>query len=408
MPPRKHGQKGYEFEEILRAYFLRAGFFVLRGLPLQFEGDDATDVDLWLYERPTGSARRRQIIDAKFKQKPKATERLFWTKGLATMLEVDGAYVATTDTRSSLRSIAKKLGLHLIDGRDLDRINQNKQVLYSDRLTEEELQNLIKSVDKSRRTKDTFDNYNELKGYVATHFGAPLINIALDSFALSARNCLTAHKDSAAAKVNGRLAYLSASLTAAALDFVGVEDPFKSASERGEIFLNAVRFGFTNREVGTEKIRLAAALIRKYAKNGSAVATLVENKVMEDYNRIPAEIIAEQSLKMSLSGELFQCARAMEHWAYSKALPNYDDIEAREKSFIGALLDFSDVDRAGFAASWRSEIVGEYVKGFAERQADFLSTQMTNSYDISSSENIGPLFDRDIISSNAEKNNNKD
>ena len=48
------GDKGYRLEELLRAYFLRAGFFVVRSVPFQDAGDDLTDIDLWLYERPTG------------------------------------------------------------------------------------------------------------------------------------------------------------------------------------------------------------------------------------------------------------------------------------------------------------------------------------------------------------------
>ena len=105
----KSNQKGIVLEELLRAYFLRAGFFVIRGVPISFEGDDLTDVDLWLYERPTGTTRRVQIVDIKYKQRPKAVERLLWTRGLVDALDVDGAYVATTDKRKNLRKVAKKL-----------------------------------------------------------------------------------------------------------------------------------------------------------------------------------------------------------------------------------------------------------------------------------------------------------
>src|SRR6266481_1525900 len=93
------GAKGYRLEEALRNYFLIAGLYVVRGVPLRLEGEDLTDIDLWLYERPSGSARRRLVVDAKFKSKPKAAERLFWTKGLSEFLRMDGAYVATTDSR---------------------------------------------------------------------------------------------------------------------------------------------------------------------------------------------------------------------------------------------------------------------------------------------------------------------
>jgi hypothetical protein len=45
----RSGDKGYRLEELLRAYFLRAGFFVVRAVPFQHAGDDLTDIDLWLY-----------------------------------------------------------------------------------------------------------------------------------------------------------------------------------------------------------------------------------------------------------------------------------------------------------------------------------------------------------------------
>jgi hypothetical protein len=44
--------KGYRLEELLRAYFLRAGFFVVRSVPFQDAGDDLTDIDLWLFSPP--------------------------------------------------------------------------------------------------------------------------------------------------------------------------------------------------------------------------------------------------------------------------------------------------------------------------------------------------------------------
>ncbi len=55
----KSGQKGYTLEEILRAYFLKAGFFVVRGVPYNIDQEGITDIDLWLYEKSTSTARRR-------------------------------------------------------------------------------------------------------------------------------------------------------------------------------------------------------------------------------------------------------------------------------------------------------------------------------------------------------------
>ena len=108
--PRTEG-RGPALEEALKAYFWQAGYFVVRGVPYRIDDDDVTDIDLWLYERPAALTRRRLIVDAKNKQRPKASERIVWSKGLQNAL-------ASTE-RSSLRPISelalvswqKKLGL---------------------------------------------------------------------------------------------------------------------------------------------------------------------------------------------------------------------------------------------------------------------------------------------------------
>jgi len=378
------GQKGYDFEELLRAYFLRAGFFVVRGVPIQFEGEDATDADLWLYERPTGTARRRQIADAKFKQKPKAAERMFWTSGLAKLLGVDGAYVATTKKSENLKPISKKLGLSLIDGSDLEKMKANQEkILYQDRITEEELEEIIKSVDESRKNKEFRNNYLSLKSAVGSHFGPNLINIALENFLYFAKNCITSHQNSKTAIAAGRMTLYSASIAAVALDHLSIEEPFRSLEERKKIFANAIRFGATNKEAGTEKLRLAIALIRQYANNGQAIARNIESAATAEFAQIPAEIIAEQAAKMSPNGQLFQCARALEHLSFSRSLPSFDDLNNLEKGFLAALLDFSDVDRVAFANSWKSE-----AKPHAKEHSTYEDSHGAGN------EKLGPLFDQ--------------
>ena len=62
-------EKGIEFEELLRAYFLRSGMYVVRSIPIIRQGFDLSDIDIWLYDKPTGLSRRVQILDAKFKNK---------------------------------------------------------------------------------------------------------------------------------------------------------------------------------------------------------------------------------------------------------------------------------------------------------------------------------------------------
>jgi hypothetical protein len=368
-----HGDKGLRLEELLRAYFLRAGFFVVRGVPFQHSGDDLTDIDLWLYERPTGSSRRRQIVDAKSRTKPKAVERLLWTKGLAQLLDVDGAYVATTDSRPMLRGISKKLGIAVLDGADIKRISESDKVIYADRITEEEFILRMASTDKARRNKDFQLQYHDIKLSLVDNFGAGTINRALDSFAFLAGAAVTAHPGTGAAGVAIRLSYFAGAVVALSLDYIGSEVSFRASEERRAALTNAIRYGNIDESVGLERMRLATALVQKYSPTGDTIARTLEMAVRKDLRNIPAEIIAEFVVKNTKPEDLFQIAKRLEHLAMSQTLTSFDSLSGEDKAFIAMLLDYSAIDRNKFAVSWTAG---------ADRQSEILSE---NSND-------GPLF----------------
>jgi hypothetical protein len=344
------GDKGYRLEELLRAYFLRAGFFVVRGVPFQDAGDDLTDIDLWLYERPTGSSRRRQIVDAKSRTRPKAVERLLWTKGLAQLLDVDGAYVATTDARPMLRGISKKLGISVLDGADIRRIGQSEKVIYPDRIPEESFVEKVTSIDKMRRNKELQLQYHDIKFSLIDNFGAGTINRALDSFSFFVTAAVTSHPDTDAAEIALRLTYFAAAIVALSLDYIGSEVTFRAAEERQAALVNAIRFGDIDETAGLERIRLAIGLIQKYAPTGEATARAVELAVKQDFKSIPAEIIAEYVVKHTKPEDLFQRARQLEHLSFSNTIVSFDELTMEDKAFIAMLLDYSGVDRVRFAS----------------------------------------------------------
>jgi hypothetical protein len=346
------GDKGYRLEELLRAYFLRAGFFVVRSVPFQDAGDDLTDIDLWLYERPTGSSRRRQIVDAKSRTRPKAVERLLWTKGLAQLLDVDGAYVATTDARPMLRGISKKLGISVLDGADIRRISQSAKVIFPDRISEEEFVGRITSIDKARRSKEFQLQCHDIKFSLIDHFGAGTINRALDSFSFFTAAAVTSHPNTEASEIALRLTYFAAAVVAISLDYIGSEVSFRAAEERQGALINAIRFGDIDETAGLERIRLAIGLLQKYAPTGEATARAVDLAVKQDFKSIPAEIIAEYVVKSTKPEELFQIARRLEHLAFLNAVTSFDGLGMEDKSFIAMLLDYSGVDRARFASCW--------------------------------------------------------
>ena len=58
--------KGYKMEELLRNYFLQAGYYVIRGVPFVYEGFDVTDIDVWLYGRASSVSTGDECILSKF------------------------------------------------------------------------------------------------------------------------------------------------------------------------------------------------------------------------------------------------------------------------------------------------------------------------------------------------------
>jgi hypothetical protein len=346
--------KGAVLEEVLRAYFLRAGFFVIRGVPFRFADEDLTDVDLWLYERPTGTSRRVQICDIKYKQRPKAVERIFWTSGLADALDVDGAYVATTDKRKSLRSVAEKLDLQLIDGTDMQRIQSSQVVLYPERMDDEQLIAELQAVDKGFRNKNLQDARFDILSSLSEGFGAPSAVRALEGFSRLATAAVAYHPDSQAARSAGRLAYLAGAIACQSLDYVSVGAAFRSIDERRELILRAVRLGALGNEDGQQTLRLAMALVEKYAPGGRGTAMAVEAGLKRDLDQIPAEIVADQAVRLLKSDQLFVTGRELEMASYHIALPTFDGLGIQTKSMLGALLDYANVDRQRFADAWKS------------------------------------------------------
>ena len=357
------GQKGFRLEEVLRDYFLQAEFFVVRNVPFRIDGNDLTDIDLWLYERPTGSARRKQIVDAKSKTRPKTVERLLWTKGLAEALGVDGAYVATTDTRPVVRQIAKRLSILVLDGNDLQRIQAGNKEQRADRIVDEELWQRVRSVDKSRQNKEFQLHLEDAKSSVIEGFGAGTVVRSLEAVAYFASQVVSAHPGSAAAELAGRLAYFSAALVAIGLDGVRLDATFGSREDVRTILINSIRFGNADRKEGLARLRVAAELVRRFAENGVALATKIEEKAQKEYDGIPAEIIANEVVRMGgIGGNLFSVARELERASYLRACPNFDSLDTAMKSFLGALLDFSNVERRAFAEGWATESTGGSVR----------------------------------------------
>lgn len=350
---KKSGKKGFETEEIVRSYFLGAGFFVVRGVKLRYSGDELTDIDLWLYERSATLARRRIIIDIKDNAQPKAAERLFFVKGLAELIQVEATGVATSDSRRSLRELARKHNVLWIDNSDLQRLKSSQKLTISHRLSDEELNDLITKVDTSRSSKIVRDVFYSVKSSVADRFGPSCANTATDGALYFGRMCVEAHPGSLAAQLFTRLTYFCCAIAAAALDFASGETALRPHQERLANLTDAIRFGEDPKGTA-EKLRWAEAAIRDFAPNGAGLAEGIRRRFHDALQSVPAENLAEITVKLANSDRLFNAARDLEHAAFYTDCPSFDDLSIDAKSFLGAILDFISVDRLSFAKSWNS------------------------------------------------------
>jgi hypothetical protein len=133
------------------------------------------------------------------------------------------------------------------------------------------------------------------------------------------------------------------------LDYVSVDAAFRSIDEKRDLLLKTVRYGD---DESARTLRVAVALIEKYAKGGSATARQVESALTAELNSIPAEIIADQAGRLLKENMLFIVARALEAASYSKSCPTFDQLSLPAKALLGAFLDYAGVKRDVFAVAW--------------------------------------------------------
>lgn len=350
------GGKGLDFEETLRAYFSQAGYFAVRGVPFDLDGEFVTDVDVWLYERPAALTRRRLIVDAKNRNKPKAAERIIWAHGLRAALSVDGAIVATTDTRDAAKALAKSVGVTLLAGDAVVKLSGSELLKKVGRLTSEQVNGEVKRIDEGRRSSDWRQHLRAARLSLIDAFGVASANANLSHARFFAEKASTAQPQSHPAEFAVRLFYFTSALVAISLDFALADQAFRPPEQRRQAVVNGVRYGDAEGFSAVTTIRAAIGLARKYADNGGAVAKQIEYGVNTEAAHIPAEIIADYVSRISASDALFTCAREIEHASSAIDLPSFDELSVDARSLLGVILDFSAIGRERIAGAWQRRV----------------------------------------------------
>ncbi|WP_213740185.1 restriction endonuclease [Bradyrhizobium sp. dw_411] len=350
------GRKGLELEETLKEYFWQAGYFAVRGVPYRLDDEDVTDVDVWLYERPAALTRRRLIVDAKNKTKPKAAERLIWARGLQSALKVDGAIVASTDKRPSSRRLAKSVSVTLLDGDALNKLASTPKLRLGDQHSSEEYDGLFKTVDTARRSADWRSALLAARSSLLTSFGIHSANMTLRVAGFFGEQAVLAAPKSDQAQVALRGFYSACAYAAIGLDFVLADLAFQSHDERRAALVSGVRYGQTNLLEALTPVRTAIGLVRQHVSNGGSIAAQVERGFDQQAAKVPAEIIADYVARLNATDALYTVARELERNAFKIDILHYDALTVEARSLLGVFLDFHGISREKIANAARGTV----------------------------------------------------
>jgi len=348
------GGKGTAVEEALRLYFASLGYFAVRSVPWKLDGSDVTDIDLWLYERPSTISRRRIIVDIKNKKSPQAAERLVWTKGLQTALGVESAFVATPDRRPATHRLARSLKINLIENVPFDRITREFD-LQKLVISQGQFDEMVREADATRHTNEWREALATVKASLLSGLGFQSANRCLRVMAEIYDDVVVTPPGSTRAMVGARLIYLAAACAAISLDYAMAEYVFKTKEEREIILENGIRYGSPETSAALGRIRTASGLAEKYLPNGRHFAKMMESRFMVDAERVPAGIIAEFLGRQRLVDALFDPANALLSAALAQEVPSFDRLPVGARALVGVFIDFNGGARDKFARMWSVE-----------------------------------------------------
>jgi hypothetical protein len=333
--------KGYHMEELLRRYFIHAGYFTVRGVPFVYEGFEVTDIDIWLYERPSSVSRHRIIVDTKNKSTPKAIERIFWTKGLKEVLGVEQAIVATTDKRAAVSDFGKEQDVLILDGAFLNKLGKSSE-RFETRLTEEQFIELLRTYRPTKEGGDWKGRYRAAKRPLARDLGYNAINgwlIEAKFFAEQAQLVVT-HREVAL-----RMVYIFLSFIAIAFDFVLRDLAFAESPAKLAAINDGLRHGSQGAPGTKRLLELSTGLIEQYAPEYRSLSPRIRERLTKELDAIPTNLLAEYFAKSSVSHELFTVAKELEAAAYNTVFVPPHSLSPTAKGMIGVLFDFWEMDR---------------------------------------------------------------
>ena len=339
--------KGPKIEELLRSYFLKAGYYVVRGVPFIYEGFDVTDIDLWLYSRTSSVSREITLVDAKNKKTPQAIERIFWVQGLRIATKATNAVVATTEKRQEVKDFGRELGVLVLDGTFLGKLDKT-DAPNALRFSEEEYFSKIDEYSLNKLDGDWRGRMVLSKSLLAKSLSFDSCNEWLSQGKFFAEQSITKSNQRETAL---RCLYRVCSFIAVAVDYCMKELSFHEQSERSTLIKDGFTYG-SKGSAGLKKIlNVAMGLIEQHANDGMAISRQVRSSIDRQLADLNTAILGEFFSKNEVARTLFSVAKEFEQMAMSRDFSSDATATPELRSMLYCLLDYWEVDRVMFSTA---------------------------------------------------------
>jgi len=342
--------KGPKMEELLRSYFLKAGYYVVRGVPFVYEGFDVTDIDLWLYSRTSSVSREVALVDAKNKKTPQAIERIFWVQGLRIATKATNAIVATTEKRQEVKDFGRELGVLVLDGNFLGKLAKSEDP-NATRLSDEEFFSQINDYSLSKLDGDWRGRMVLSKSLLAKSLSFDSCNEWLGQGKFFAEQSITKGSPRETAL---RCLYLVCSFIIIAIDYSMKELSFHEQSERSELIKDGFTYGSRGSSGLRKVLNVAMALVEEHANDGPAISRQVRTSVEKQLAQLNTSILGDFFSKNDVARTLFSVAREFEQLAMTREFKPHSTASIELRSTLFCLLDYWHIDRAAFSETIKS------------------------------------------------------
>lgn len=324
--------KGEQMEELLRKYFMDSGYYVSRGAKYRFDGNDVTDVDLFLYMRESSMIRNRINVDIKNKKTPQAFERILWANGVMKLLQFDSCIVATTEKRTAVHSFGLLHKTVVLDGFFLAKLKPDGET----RLSEEDLMEQLSKFTSYNffKNKDWRFIYEASKSKLLSELDFSGFNSAIILSRYFIEKILVDEEKRSLAL---RMLYIVVSHSLIIIDFILKDVVFLDQVSKENRLSEGLKFGNLGREGVDRIIKLASSISKTPATN-----------LLASMDNSSTDVLKNFFAKNENSKITFSLAKEFESLGYQVNLLFPNSTTSGVKSVLGVYLDYLNIERKRF------------------------------------------------------------